>query len=118
MLSEDGNGKNSFRNQFLAYLGEINSIDNLKYVFKNRPGISLTAIKDNFQQMFRGNYTIDGTYRYEFFDIIWSNQGLKNNLFPNPSNINESTHKINSKINFQNWVETQNNVLFSFIKTK
>jgi hypothetical protein len=70
MLSEDKNGKNSFRNQFIAYLSEINSMNQLKYVFKNRPGISLTAIKDNFRTLFRGNYQIDNTYRYDIFDVL------------------------------------------------
>jgi hypothetical protein len=85
MLSENKDGVNTFLKQFKAYLGEIGSLSELKYVFKQRSGVSETTAKNKFQQLFRGSSKTDNDgniiYGYEIFvDLIKTNPNLLKSL--------------------------------------
>ncbi len=85
-------------------------MNGIAYVFKIRGSVTMTKIKNQFQEIFRGTQNSDGTFKYEFFDIFWNNQGLRTQLFPN------ETDEIAGKVKFKILVNDKTSLIYSFIK--
>ena len=68
--------------QFLRYLENTNSLDNLRYVF-NGTKVTEQEILAAFQDLFEIKTS-------EIFEVVWSNQSLRNDLFGNMDEVEEA----------------------------
>jgi hypothetical protein len=100
----------TFFNQFSAYMGKIKNIDEMKYFFKSNTGVTEALAKAQFKELFTQKSS-------NVFDIIWSNQNLKNSLW-NPVNLPGGFTKAVAKSEFDSWVLAGDNRLFSFVNIK
>jgi hypothetical protein len=106
--------------QFLDYFRNINNIDQLEFWFdsKKMPGKSADYFYALFQElmtnapMFPNDLSDTGV---SWFDVIWNNIPLRNNLFP----VNNTEALRKQAINeFVSMISKSNSRLLSFIKVK
>ncbi len=94
-------------NQFKAYISRINRIDELRYIFNENKITNVNLAIDGIQSFLKR-----GTNTNDIFSIVWSNQPLRLNLFPN---ITEQVPALDA---FKALVDNKNSVLYKFIEIK
>lgn len=95
--------------QFMTYLGKINSLDELHYLFDAVKIPDLAAIKKRFKAVFENNDDI--------FDAINANTNLRNTLLNNPLDEVEALQNFNNLVAELDNANILNPTLYSFINS-
>lgn len=98
LLKKDG----ATYQQFMTYIGKIDSLDELHYYFDIGKITDITVIKNRFKNVFENNAE-------DIFNKFWNNQNLRNNLFGN-RNYNSAKNYYTDLVN-----GVDNNKLYSII---
>ncbi len=89
--------------QFKNYMASISRISELKYIF-NEAKISTIDAKTGIR-----SFINSGNNKTEIFDVIWNNQMLRNDLFPNTSD------PVQAFAMFEGMIGEINNPFYNFI---
>lgn len=95
--------------QFETYLGKINSIDELRYLFDVEKISDLGTIKSRFKTVFENNDTI--------FDSIYANSSLRNSLLNNPTSEVQALQRFDDLVSELDNPNITNPLLYSFINS-
>lgn len=96
--------------QFLTYLGSINSIDELRYFFDAGKISDINIVKNRFKSVFTNNDDI--------FDAIYANSSLRNSLLNNPINEVEALQRFDELVLQLDNPNITNPLLYSFVNSK
>ena len=105
--------------QFKAYLSKIDKMEELEYVFqieklyKNAGSTSSSelGIANRFKKMIQNDTN-------GFFEVVWNNQKLRENLFGVIQPQNLIIEKPIKQALFITWIATTNNSFYNFIKAR
>ena len=113
-------GHQTFKNQFLAYLGKIPTMNSFAYYFKARSGVNATTVKTEFRAlMLTANNNLSQDER-TVFNTIWNNLPLRDNLFPriNYPGKNDTQYREAAQQDFDSDVANISNPFYNFIKVQ
>ncbi len=112
---EPGKTINQFENQFRAYLNAAETMDDFKYIWKLRGGVTEATIKTKIQTLYKGKQFIDANgdiaFDYNIFETFWNRLPLRVTLFPD-------MEKDDAKSEFITLVGDTSSIIYSFIQVK
>lgn len=92
--------------QFLNYIASVNDLSEMKYVF-NAAKLSTEQAKVGMRMFMSINKN-----KQDIFSTIWSNEGLKNSIFPSITDQNQAYTKFGDMLN------DNDSPIFNFIESK